>query len=64
MNQFRGRRVSLGEPAMFRPSRGDETKLGPDETILRAGEDGRKLAVVTHPSNETTGRMAHDRGPS
>jgi len=56
MNPFRVRRVSLGEPAMFRRSGGDETKLGRDETIFGAGEDGRKLAVGTHPSNETTGR--------
>jgi hypothetical protein len=49
---------------MFHPLTGDETKLGPDETIFRFGEDSRKLAVGTHPSNETTGRMAHDRGPS
>jgi hypothetical protein len=56
MNQFIGRRVSLGEPAMFLPPPGDETKLGPDETIFGAGEDARKLAVGTHPPNETTGR--------
>jgi hypothetical protein len=34
----------------------DETKLGLDETIFGAGEDGRKLALATSPSNETTGR--------
>jgi len=49
---------------MFRPALGDETKLGPDETIFRRGEDGRKRGVGTPPSNETTGRTAHDRGPS
>jgi hypothetical protein len=51
MNQFRGRRVSFGEPELFRPFRGDETKLGRDETIFGAGEGTRKLALGTHPSN-------------
>jgi hypothetical protein len=41
---------------MFRPAQGDETKLGLDETIFGPREDGRKLAVGTCPSNETTGR--------
>jgi len=41
---------------MFRPPMADETKLGPDETIFGRGEDGRKLALVTNPPNETTGR--------
>jgi hypothetical protein len=56
MNQSRGRGVSLGGPAMFRPPMDDETKLGRDETIFGAGEDGRKLALATSPPNETTGR--------
>jgi hypothetical protein len=34
----------------------DETKLGPDETNFATGEDGRKLALTTNPTNETTGR--------
>jgi hypothetical protein len=50
-----GRRVFLGGPAMFRPPMDDETKLGRDETIFGAGEDSRKLALATSPSNETTG---------
>jgi hypothetical protein len=41
---------------MFRPPTADETKLGPDETIFTLGENGRKLALVTNPPNETTGR--------
>ncbi len=41
---------------MFRQPLADETKLGPDETIFAAGEDGRKLALATSPPNETTGR--------
>src|SRR3954454_11926190 len=40
---------------MFHRPMDDETKLGPDETIFVAGEDGRKLALATSPSNETTG---------
>ena len=40
---------------MFRPPRGEETKLGRDETIFRFGEDNRKLALVRTASNETTG---------
>jgi hypothetical protein len=34
----------------------DETKLGPDETILGLGEDGRKPGLVTNLPNETKGR--------
>src|SRR5215211_2201048 len=55
MNQSWGRRVLPGGPAMFRPPVDDETKLGRDETIFGAGEDGRKLALATSPTNETTG---------
>jgi hypothetical protein len=41
----------------------DETKLGPDETIFGLGEDGRKLALATSPSNEaTTGRQGPRQG--
>jgi len=40
----------------------DETKLGPDETISSGGEDGRKLALATSPSNETTGREGPRQG--
>ena len=57
MNQSWGPGVSLGGPAMFRPPMADETKLGRDETIFGLGEDGRKLALATSPSNETTGRQ-------
>src|SRR6185312_3890448 len=69
MNQSRAPRVSSGRgPAMFRPPMDDETKLGLDETILGAGEDGRKLALATSPSNEATGPQRprtgdrHDQG--
>jgi hypothetical protein len=41
---------------MFRPAQGDETKLGPDETIFELGEDDRKRGVGRYPSNETAGR--------
>jgi hypothetical protein len=34
----------------------DETKLGPDETILGLGEDGRKPGLVTNLHNEMKGR--------
>ena len=37
----------LREPAMFRPSGGDDTKLRRDETVSRAGEDIRKPALDT-----------------
>jgi hypothetical protein len=58
MDQSWGRGVSLGSgPTMFRPPLADEIKLGPDETIFRAREDGRKLALTTSPPNETTGRQ-------
>ncbi|MEH2517865.1 hypothetical protein V1279_003438 [Bradyrhizobium sp. AZCC 1610] len=57
MNQSWGPSVALGEPPMFRPPLADETKLGPDETIFGVGEDSRKLALATSPSNETTGRQ-------
>jgi hypothetical protein len=40
----------------------DETKLGPDETISSGGEDNRKLALATSPSNETTGREGPRQG--
>ena len=40
----------------------DETKLGPDETISSGGEDSRKLALATSPSNETTGREGPRQG--
>jgi hypothetical protein len=33
---------------MFRSLAGDETKLGPDETILSPGEDIRKRLVGTN----------------
>jgi hypothetical protein len=50
---------------MFRLPMDDETKPGPDETIFGLGEDGRKLALATSQSNETTrAAKAHDRGPS
>jgi hypothetical protein len=39
---------------MFRQPMDDETKVGPDETIFTTGEDGRKLALATSSSNETT----------
>jgi hypothetical protein len=41
---------------MFRQPMADETKLGRDETIFGAGEDGRKLALPTSSPNEATGR--------
>jgi hypothetical protein len=41
---------------MFRQPMADETKLGRDETIFGAGEDGRKLALATSSPNEATGR--------
>ena len=41
---------------MFRPPRGEETKLGPDETIFGGGEDTRKLVLARSLPNETTGR--------
>ena len=41
----------------------DETKLGPDETIFAAGEDGRKLALARSSTNETTtGRQGPRQG--
>jgi hypothetical protein len=41
----------------------DETKLGPDETISVAREDGRKLALTTSSINETTsGRQGPRQG--
>jgi hypothetical protein len=55
MNQSWVLGVSLGGPAMFRPPMDDDTKLGRDETIFGAGEDGRKLALATSPPNEATG---------
>jgi len=55
----------LRGPAMFRQPVDDETKLDPDETIFGLGEDGRKLALATSPTNETTrAAKAHDRGQS
>jgi hypothetical protein len=61
VNQFWGWNVIQGEPtkaepAMFHPPMADETKLGPDETISRLGEDSRKPGLVTYLPNETTGR--------
>ena len=48
---------------MFHRPMDDEKKLGPDETIFAAGEDGRKLALATSPSNETTtGRQGPRQG--
>ena len=48
---------------MFHRPMDDETKLGPDETILVAGEDGRKLALATSSTNETTtGRKGPRQG--
>jgi hypothetical protein len=43
---------------MFRRSTENETKPASDETIFRGGEESRKPALVTHPSNETTGHTA------
>ena len=41
----------------------DETKLGGDETISGAGEDGRKLALARRSTNETTtGRQGPRQG--
>jgi hypothetical protein len=41
----------------------DETKPGPDETIFGLGEDSRKLALATSPSNEATpGRQGPRQG--
>jgi hypothetical protein len=42
---------------LFRPEGGHETNRGGHETISRAGEDVRKLAMVTNPANER--RAAH-----
>ena len=48
---------------MFHRPMDDETKLGPDETILAAGEDGRKLALARSSTNETTtGRQGPRQG--
>jgi hypothetical protein len=50
---------------MFRQPVDDETKLDPEETVFGLGEDSRKLALATSPTNETTrAAKAHDRGPS
>ena len=63
MNQSRVPGVFLGGPELFRPPLADETKLGRDETIFGLGEDGRKLALATSPSNEaTTGRQGPRQG--
>ena len=62
MNHYPTPNVSLGEPGMFRPPMDDETKLGPDETILGLGEDSRKLALATSPPNETTGPQGPRQG--
>jgi hypothetical protein len=43
---------------LFRPRGARETKRGPNETIFRFGEDIRKLAMVTNPVNELTGRAS------
>src|SRR3954447_5529667 len=55
MNHYPALGVSPGGQGMFRRPMDDETKLGPDETIFVAGEDGRKLALATSSTNETTG---------
>jgi hypothetical protein len=48
---------------MFHRPMDDETKLGPDETISVAREDGRKLVLVTSSTNETTtGRQGPRQG--
>ena len=48
---------------MFHRPMDDETKLGPDETILAAGEDGRILALTRSSTNETTtGRQGPRQG--
>ena len=48
---------------MFHRPMDDETKLGPDETIFAAGEDGRKLALARRSTNETTtGRQGPRQG--
>ena len=48
---------------MFHRPMDDETKLGPDETISVAREDGRKLALTTSSTNETTsGRQGPRQG--
>ena len=46
---------------MFRQPVDDETKLDPDETIFGLGEDGRKLALATSPTNDT-GRQGPRQG--
>jgi hypothetical protein len=43
--------------ALFRPEGSHETKRSANETISRAREDVRKLAMVTNPANEQ--RAAH-----
>ncbi|GMO28992.1 hypothetical protein TM239_33100 [Bradyrhizobium sp. TM239] len=42
----------VGNGRLFRPSGNHETKGRGQETISRAGEDVRKLAMVTNPANE------------
>jgi hypothetical protein len=39
----------LCRQTLFRPTGGDETKLGRDETIFQAGEDIRKPALGINP---------------
>src|SRR5882724_4498610 len=51
-----GSRRLLGNRPLFRRPMGDETELDREETILGVGEDSRKLALATSPTNETTGR--------
>jgi hypothetical protein len=48
---------------LFRPAGGHETKRKANETIFPAREDVRKLAMVTNPANETTGRPKRRRRP-
>lgn len=41
---------------LFRPRGSHETKRSANETISSLGEDVPKLAMVTNPANEMTGR--------
>jgi hypothetical protein len=55
-------RISLRLRAIVSSRRADETKLARDETILRAREDGRKLALTTNPSTNDGAAKAQSQG--
>jgi hypothetical protein len=58
MNHLQGHRVCLAG-RMFRPCRGDETKLGWNETIFRSCEDIPKRPVGIKALTKRRAEKAH-----